>query len=691
MSSLLPLFRPRRIAVIGASRGGPKLGSVMARSLETYLGGSVLVNERTADPADGVYRSVAEAVAASGRAIDLAILCVPAAVTATSLRDAAAAGVRAAVVCAGGFAEAGGPGVGYQRDVDRAVADTGIRILGPNTSGFFVPGIGLTATFVPGADRIPAGAVAVVAASGGVNHALCFMLAAAGVGVSLGVGLGNSVDIDAPDVLDFLADDPATSAVALHVESVHNGPALLASVARLSERKPVVALVVGQTDVGAFAASHTGALATSWRTTRAVLRQAGAVVVDDDRALIDAVVALSTQRLAPHAKPGVGLITGQAGPGLLILDALKTAGSAVPELTVESQLRLAELLPPLTFQANPIDTGRPGSTFSEVLRVVAADPGVDVVAIYGLTEPDVIDLQSAASVAGLPATTPTVIGTGGPQEEVAKVVEASRATGIPVLTTPSALARSVNALVQDAVIRSRRQARPQHQPRNWATNGPWDEDEAKTLLDCWGITTPDRVRCRTRADGEAAMQRLTPPFAVKILDATIMHKTEVGGVHLNVRTRDQLCSALEALEALESSCATEYLIESMAPSGVDLIVGVRRDEVFGPVVLLGLGGTAAEAYGDVAIRSLPAAPAEIEAMVDDLQGAALMDGWRGGPRLDRLHLVTVITALSDALLSAPDVADIEINPLRLTTSGLIALDAVIIKNGSEAAHAPTTR
>lgn len=154
-------------------------------------------------------------------------------------------------------------------------------------------------------------------------------------------------------------------------------------------------------------------------------------------------------------------------------------------------------------------------------------------------------------------------------------------------------------------------------------------------------------------------------------------------MHLGVRTRDQLASALDALEAIG---AVEFLVESMAPSGVDLVVGVRRDEVFGPVVVVGLGGTAAEAYGDVAIRSLPAAPAEIEGMVDDLQAAALLDGWRGGPRLDRSQLGTVVTALSEALLSAPDVADIEINPLRLTAAGLVALDAVII-SGNEEPHA----
>jgi acyl-CoA synthetase (NDP forming) len=682
-SDLQPLFRPERIAVVGASRGGGKLGAVMARSLAGYRGGPALVNSRSADPANGIHACVADAVAASDR-IDLAVMCVPASVTATSLREAAAAGVRAAVVCAGGFAEAGGTGIGFQQEVADALSDTGIRLLGPNTSGFFVPATGLTASFVPGVQGIVAGRVAVVAASGGVNHALCFLLAEAGVGVSLGVGLGNGIDISASDVLDYLRTDESTSAVAVHIESVSDGPALLAAVAALSRVKPVVALVVGRSDVGAFAQSHTGALATSWRTTRSVLRQAGAVVVDDERALLDAVTALSLQRLDPNPNPCVALVTGQAGPGLLIMDALKTRGVDLPELTDETQIRLRELLPPLTFQANPVDTGRPDQSFPQVLTTVAADPGVDLIAVYGLTEPDVIDLPSAATAAGLPQNRPTLFGLGGPPEEVRRTAAAAGAIGIPALLSPAAVAAAVLGLVQDAIGQHRLQPSPIATGRSW-TEGPWDEDQAKALLDDWGIATTERCRFEDREAAQTALETLIAPVAVKILDATLLHKTEIGGVHLDIRTHDELTAALDALQEIG---AKRFLVESMAPPGVDLVLGVRKDPVFGPVVLLGLGGTAAEVYGDVAIRSLPAGTLELASMVDDLQAAALVCGWRGGPTLDRDDLVAVITALTDALLSARDVAEIEINPLRLTPGGLVALDAVIISE-KEVNDAPT--
>ena len=311
MSRLDVLFAPRGIAVIGASRDPGKLGAVMARSLSRFPGPVVGVNARDADPRAGRFATVADAAAVAPDRIDLAVLCVPAPVSAPALADAARAGIRAALVCSGGYAEAGGPGARYQQELVAAATAAGVALIGPNTSGFLVPSRGLTASFVPGAAAVPAGPVAVVAASGGVNHALAFLLAEIDLGVSLAVGLGNAVDVTAADVLSHLAEDEATRAVALHVESVPDGPALLAAVRALTARVPVAALVVGRNDVADFARSHTGALATSWRTTRAALRAAGAVLVDDERQLVDAVTALSARRLPPAAGPGPG--RGRAG------------------------------------------------------------------------------------------------------------------------------------------------------------------------------------------------------------------------------------------------------------------------------------------------------------------------------------------------------------------------------------------
>lgn len=665
------LFAPRGIAVVGASRSPGKLGATLARSLGGFAargGHLALVNGR-----DETMHPSVRAAAEAGP-VDLAMICVPAPVCPEVLAEAAAAGAGAAVVCGGGFAEAGGPGVGYQEKLAAVVAETGIRLLGPNTSGFLAPHAGVTASFVPGVAQVRPGRVAVVAASGGVNHALAFLLTEAGHGVSLAVGLGNGVDVSAPDVLDHLADDPATGAVALHVESVADGPRLVAAVRRLAARRPVVALVVGRHDVGAFAASHTGALATSWRTTRAALAQAGAVLVGDERELVDAVGALSVTRARPARAAGVGVVTAQAGPGLLLLDDLRGRGARVPELAAATRETLGGLLPPLTFQRNPVDTGRPGPELGRVFRAVAGDPEVDVVAGYALHEPDAVDLVAAARE-GRVDDVPVVLGLGGTGDEVVRARRALLDAGIAVAADPRGVAAGVGALLADGRVRARRAdpVVPRQVPTGVA--GAHDEHAAKGLLDRLGIPTAPRRACGSRAEAHAALTALGGPVAVKILDAAVLHKTEIGGVHLGIADAAGLDEALDRLDAIG---ARRYLVERMAPAGVDLVLGARRDPVFGPIVLLGLGGTTAEALADVAIRLAPLGPGEAAEMPAELAGHALLDGWRGGPVLDPDALGRVASALGDLLVATPGLAEIEVNPLRLTADGLVALDAVVI-------------
>jgi acetyltransferase len=675
--TLEPLFAPRGIAVIGASRNPGKLGASLARSLRGFAergGHLALVNGRDATMSGSVAAAVADGP------VDLAMICVPATACPQALAEAAAAGVRAAVICGGGFAEAGGEGIGLQQELTEVVTRTGIRLLGPNTSGFFAPAAGLTASFVPGAGSVPAGRVAVVAASGGVNHAVAFLLAEAGQGVSLAVGLGNGVDITAPDVLDYLAGDPQTAAVALHVESVTDGRRLVSSVHALTARKPVVALVVGRHDVSDFGASHTGVLATSWRTTRAALAQAGAVLVGDERELVDAAGALAVTRLRPGPGPGVGVITAQAGPGLLLLDDLRGRSANVPELAAGTQAALAALLPPLTFQRNPVDTGRPGPQLGQVLAAVAADPGVDVIAGYALYEPDAVDLTAAAQEGQAPGV-PVVLGVGGAGPDAAGVRRSLLAAGIAIAADPRGVAAATAALLADARARHRSMPGCAAQPRTGTGvgvavgAGPFDENDAKDVLTRLGIATPARRACTGRASAQAALAELGGPVAVKLLDAAVLHKTEADGVHLGVRTAADLNAALDALE---SAGAARYLVEAMAPPGVDLVVGARRDPVFGPVVLLGLGGTTAEALADVCVRIAPLPEADAAAMPGELAGRVLLDGWRGGPVLDRAELGHVVAALGDLIAASPHLAEAEINPLRVTPDGLVALDAVII-------------
>ncbi|MEH0448404.1 acetate--CoA ligase family protein [Streptomyces sp. B21-102] len=672
MTTLEPLFAPRAIAVLGASATPGKLGAAMADSLDSFPGPVMKVNSGRPDPDRGFFPTVGEAAASHGITPDLVVSCIPAAVTADALREAAAVGARAALVCAGGFAEAGGDGALHQQALTEVVRDTGIRVLGPNTSGFLVPHRRLTASFVPGAPDLEPGPVAVVAASGGVNHALAFALAEAGVGLRLGVGLGNSLDVTQGDVLRHLAEDDGVRAVALHVETAAEGRRLTEAVRRLTDSVPVVALVVGRSDIGDFARSHTGALATSWRVTRTALRQAGAVLVDDERDLVDAVTALSRVRLPANPRPGIGLVTAQAGPGLLLTDDLRSHGIQVPPLVERTAKELRELLPALTYLNNPVDTGRPSPVLTQVVERVSEDPGIDVTAVYGLLEPTTVDLPAALAAAR--TATPLVAVVGGPVEQARRARRELGEAGIPCAATPASGSAMVRALVEDAAARTRLEAvltasdAPVLPPP-----GPVDEHTAKGVLADLGIHTPVRRVCADPAEAHAALDELGGSVVVKILDSDILHKTEVGGVQVGIRTHDELDEALVRMPA-----SPALLVEQMAPAGPELIVGVRRDPVFGPVLALGAGGTAAEILGDVSLRLAPLSANEAHGMLDELATSQLFLGARGATPVDRARLTHVLLAL--ASLAADDaVAECEINPLRVLPDGdVVALDAVLL-------------
>jgi len=328
---------------------------------------------------------------------------------------------------------------------------------------------------------------------------------------------------------------------------------------------------------------------------------------------------------------------------------------------------------PLTYQRNPVDTGRPDKGFADVLRAVATDPGVDVLVGYALSEPDSLDLVAAAQQ-GLPAGTPAVLATGGPPAEVEQVRARLREVGVPVLAGPTAAANAVRALVADARARQDAEEPPSQVRTAWTFDGPVDEARAKGFLATLGIRVPAGRVCDDRAEAIRALAELGTPVAVKILDAAVTHKTEIGGVHLNVTTEADLDAALTRMAAAGGA---RYLVEAMAPPGVELVVGARRDPVFGPIVLLGLGGTTAEALADVTIRVAPLGQAAAARMPGELAGAALLTGWRGAPALDADELARVLVTLGSVLVNTPELAEIEINPLRVTSDGLVALDCVI--------------
>lgn len=665
------MFRPRSIAVVGASASPDKAGHAMMQALRRFPGRLVPVNPR----GGSVLGLEAATNLRECEGTDLAVLVVPPQAVPAALEDAAAAGVRGAVVCSGGFAESGPEGAELQERVVAAARAGGVRLLGPNTSGFMNPAAGATANFMPAVAELPAGSVGVVAQSGGVNLAISFLLAAEGVGLSLGVGLGNAVDLDFPELVDHLAQDEATTAIGLHVEGIADGPALVAAVRRAVERKPVVALKVGRSDVSDFARSHTGAMTGSFELSRAALRQAGAVVVDSLDELVAALVALRAVRLPARAEPGVGLVTGQAGPGLLVADALGARGVALPTLAAATQERISTLLPPLTFQSNPVDTGRPGPSFPEVLEAVGADEAIELVGVYALDEPGALDPVAATA----PLAGRVLFASGGPAPTMTERRAALEAAGVPMFSSPGGLVAGLCAVVADARGRAVTDAEPLAPSRRLGRE--LDEHEAKSLLESYGVAVPRRLVAADREAARAALEGTSGPLVVKVLDARIAHKSELGGVHVGVRDLESLEVALDAIDAIPGG-PRPYLLEELAEPGVELIVGATRDAVFGPTVLLGLGGVAAELGPPPVLALAPLSEERAAAMVAQLPPEVL-SGFRGAPPVETGALAAVLRAVGRLVAEHEDVAEVDLNPVRVTSRGPVALDALVVTTARE--------
>lgn len=676
-SPLERLFNPSSIAIVGASTQSSKAGYQMLKSLAGFAGRIYPINPSAETILGFAAYTNLRAVPAP---IDLVILTIPAEACAGVLASAGELGAGGAIVISGGFADIGEAGVARQDDLLSTARQGGVRLLGPNTSGFIAPARGLRATFAPGAETLEAGGLAIVAQSGGINLALAFIAKREGFGVRLAVGLGNAADVGAADVLDYLADDAATKAIALHLEGVSDGRRMFETLRRVTRIKPVVALPVGRTAINAFARSHTGNLLGDFALTRAALVQAGAVVVDTTDDLIDAAATLASVRLEPKRRPGVGIVTGQAGPGLLIADALNAANVAIPELSEPTVARIRDHLPPLTYMRNPVDTGRPGASFASVLEIVARDGAIDALLVYALHEPDALDAGEVLSRTRGALDKPLVFGTGAAPDDAQTTMAALWQVGVPSFGAPDRAARAMRALVADAEAAARNLERIGTAAPTVAApvRGPLDEAAAKALIAAAGIACPRHVACASHGAAHDAFATLGGPAVVKVLNPAIAHKTEAGGVHVGIEDVGALRRALAAIDAIPGG-PHRYLVEEMAPPGIELILGARRDASWGASVLVGLGGIAAEALGDVAIRLAPLARDDAEEMLRELRGRALIDGWRGAPVADRAKLIDAIVAIGGLIASHPEISELDINPLRASQDGrLLALDALVV-------------
>ncbi|HSU41140.1 MAG TPA: acetate--CoA ligase family protein, partial [Polyangiaceae bacterium] len=448
---------------------------------------------------------------------------------------------------------------------------------------------------------------------------------------------------------------------------------------RVTQAKPVVVLTVGKSDVAEFAQSHTGNLIGSYALRASALRQAGAVVVDSTDDLVAAAALMAQHRLAPKLRAGIGILTAQAGPGLLILDQLKSRGVSVPALAPRTLELIEQQLPPLTYLRNPVDTGRPGPSFARVLELLADDPEVSAVCAYALHEPAALRPEAVLPEVASRLTKPLLFGTAGPRAETNETIAELRRRGLYVAASPEQLARAALVLAEDAGLQARLRRDEPRAAVQGNVRPPREPDEhaVKQLLEALGVPTPRRFMCSSHAEARAALEQLTKPVVAKILTQEVSHKTELGGVQLNIADEQALAGALAKLDAIPLTSPRRYLLEEMAPPGLELIVGGKRDASFGPTLMVGLGGILAEALRDTATRLAPVSLAEASDMLGELRAAPLLAGFRNSPPLDCRALTEAIVSVGNFLVLRPEVTELEINPLRVYPRGVLALDGLL--------------
>ncbi|WP_427184649.1 acetate--CoA ligase family protein [Bordetella bronchialis] len=704
---------PRSIAILGASTHRGKIGAVPVRYLveHGYDGEIYPINAR-ADEIEG--RRAYASLPAVGRPIDLAIFAIPASGAMAALDDAIAAKVRNIVMFSAGFAEMGKEGEQAQREFAAKARAAGIRVLGPNCLGFMNVARSVYATFSPvvATGENQAGHVGIVSQSGAFGAYAYAMARERGLGLSAWVTTGNESDIGVADCIAWMARDPATHVIMAYLEGCRDGAKLREALdlARAAG-KPVVAVKVGRTELGAMtAASHTAALAGDDAVFDALFRQHGAYRARTIEEFFDIAHCLAVAGLPPNTQ--VGLLTVSGGVGVMMADDAAEAGLDVRQLPAAAQATIRKRVP-LAATHNPVDITGQVTAEPELLeataRAMLGEAGhgslLIFLAAFGATPAMQALQQRLARDLRRDFPGRLVIFSTLADAAQRRALEAAGCLGF---TDPARAIRVLAAMDFFLRQRLREPAPAMERGDGTAANpaagpaprpGPCNEADAMEMLGAWGIPTVAFQRARDSEQAVAGAQTLGFPVAMKVLSADITHKSDIGGVVLNVRDADEAAAAharilAAARDAAPAARVDGVLVARMVRGGVECILGARRDPALGVVIMLGAGGVNVEIMGDVSFRLAPVDIAQAREMIDELKTSRLLRGFRGAPPADVDALAQAIVRLSAFALAAGDTLEsVELNPFVVLPQGqgAQALDAVLLTAPTDLPTSPTTR
>ena len=697
--ALHSFFWPDSIAVLGASPDTHRIRGRLFRQLrENGFPGRILPINPSYQELDGL-RCYPTISAVEG-GVDLALIAIPAAGVAAAVEQCARARVKNVLIISSGFAEEGGAAGDMQAELLAVTQRTGIRACGPNCEGYYNALGQVATTFSPtvetkeqdGGTLVSEKRVGVIAQSGGIGFALFNRGKAAGLGFSYVISTGNEADLTMADFLDYMVEDPNTDAVMLFCETVRDGPGFVAALQKARGLgKPVIAIKIGRSDAGTRAsASHTASLSGSYTAYHAVFERYGVIEAEDaDEAVAIAGVVLTCPLPAGRR---AGIITVSGGGGAWMADTLSAHGLLVPNLSAASQAALRPLMPSYGASGNPVDVtaqgANTGPAMMTVMEHLARSDEIDMmVLVTSLTSETRVSLdaervRAVAQRCGKPMTVwsytlPSAFGR-----------TAAAGCGLFVHSDLRNVGVSMSKLAGygEALRRTLPESFKPVSGRLYpGLPAVVPEYLAKQVLGAWLPDTPETLATSAEQSAEAA-ERLGFPVVLKVQSSQLPHKTEAGGVKLNLADRTAVTNAYTAMLADVARRAPDatidgVLVQRMAPNGHELVIGMVDDPTFGPIMMLGFGGTAVELFGDVVHAPAPVDEAEAMRMMLSLKAARLLTGFRGAEPIDLAPVAALVAALSRAALTLGDqVREFELNPVILHAdgSGLTVADALLM-------------
>ena len=623
--------------------------------------------------------------------VDLAVIAVPAPNVASVVESCGEQGVGGLVVISAGFAETGADGATAERELVTVARRHGMRLVGPNCMGVVntAPDVSMNATFAPVAPL--RGRIAFASQSGGLGIAILSEATRRDLGMSSFVSVGNKADVSGNDLLRYWEEDANTDVILLYLESFGNPRHFSQIARRIARKKPIIAVKSGRSGAGSRgASSHTAAMATPDASVDALFRQAGVIRVDTLEELFDVADVVTHQPL-PKGR-GVGIVGNAGGPGVLAADACEGHGLSVPELSAQTQQRLRSVLSSGAAVSNPVDciASATAEQYRRALEIVLADDAIDALIVI-FTPPLVTNADDVAeAVASVAATSskPILANFFAPSARLSK----SSAAGVrvPSFAYPESAARALGSIVPYATWRRQPDVAPPVladvetgrgrevvESALASSNDAWlGTDAADALLGCYGIEHVRSLRATSTAEALQAAVGLGYPLALKIDVAGVVHKTDVGGVYLGLASDEAVTAASDSLFARFGPDAA-VILQPMAPPGVETIVGLVEDPLFGPLVMFGLGGTATEILGDRALSLVPLNRPDAVALIGSLRSSKLLMGYRGSPVADIDALANVVCRVARLAEDLPEVVEMDLNPVLAGPDGCQVLDCKI--------------